>query len=69
MKLLWKPVNSPLGPVPRVNPWLWKEIKYTQAENRDVAYQEQLKNVLYATTAMARAFDGTTDSKMYVLGL
>lgn len=64
MKPLWKPVNSPLGPVPRVNPWLWREIRYNHAENRDITYQEQQKNVLYAITAMARAFDQTTDNAM-----
>lgn len=64
MKELWKPVNSPLGPVPRINPWLWEnKFKWDPARGRDAAWQDLIKNALYGTTALTRALENTNEPK------
>ena len=58
---VWTPANSPLGPVPKVNEWLWELAGNSYARNRDTLLREQETNVLYAANALARAYESAAD--------
>ena len=57
----WTPANSPLGPVPKVNDWLWEMAGNFFAQNRDKLLREQETNVLYASNALARAYESAAN--------